>query len=270
MLQYWGNSYRFAAPAGGYDADAQDYINRVIAADVAAGNSSGLEPAVQNAINAFVVGCKADGIWTAIKASCILAGAQTLAGALVPLLPTMPTPTNNNFVGATDYNRKTGLVGNGSSKYLNSNRANNADPQNSQHLGVYVSTRSGANNSLQGYMGDLTSGQTGASYLYDEVTTLRNLVETTGSLPINSSFHGISRAASGSYSRRTNGTTTTITTASATPTTGNIHIFRLNRTSGNFLYGAHRLAFYSIGESLNLSQLDTRVSALVTAISTAF
>jgi hypothetical protein len=45
-------------------------------------------------VNAFVKGCKADGIWSAIKASCILAGADTLAGALVPLVGAAPTNFN--------------------------------------------------------------------------------------------------------------------------------------------------------------------------------
>ena len=104
---------------GGYDADAQAYITAVETAD-----GQALETAVKDAINAFVVGCKADGIWNAIKASCILAGARTLNGVLVPLAGA--APTNNGFVGAgTDYNRKTGLLGNGSSKWLNSNRNNN-------------------------------------------------------------------------------------------------------------------------------------------------
>jgi hypothetical protein len=69
-----------------------------------------LEIGVQSAYNDFVVGCKADGIWDAIKASCILAGARTLSGSLTPLKGA--APTNFNFVSG-DYNRKTGLVGNG-------------------------------------------------------------------------------------------------------------------------------------------------------------
>jgi hypothetical protein len=48
-------------------------------------------------------------------------------------------PTNFNFVSG-DYNRKTGLVGDGSTKYLDSNRAGNADPQNSFHLSTYSTT----------------------------------------------------------------------------------------------------------------------------------
>jgi hypothetical protein len=63
-----------------YDEDAGNYIQAVETADAQA-----LEPATRKAINNFVIGCKQDGIWEAIKASCILAGARTLDGALVPL-----------------------------------------------------------------------------------------------------------------------------------------------------------------------------------------
>jgi hypothetical protein len=86
-----------------------------------------LETPVKRAVDDFFRGTKADGtFWDALKAACILCGARTLAGALVPLAG--DAPTNNNFVDA-DYNRETGLKGNGSTKYLDSNRANNADPQ---------------------------------------------------------------------------------------------------------------------------------------------
>jgi hypothetical protein len=89
-----------------YDEDAGNYIQAVETADAQA-----LEPATRKAINNFVIGCKQDGIWDAIKASCILAGARTRLGALTPLAGT--APTSFNFVDG-DYNRKTGLVGDGS------------------------------------------------------------------------------------------------------------------------------------------------------------
>ena len=64
-----------------YDADASAYILAVEAADeIASPGIGALEPATRSAINKFVVGCKADGIWPAIKASCILAGARTHEG----------------------------------------------------------------------------------------------------------------------------------------------------------------------------------------------
>jgi hypothetical protein len=111
------------------DSDAEAYLQAVETAD---GNF--LEAAVRTAVNDFVVGCKADGIWAAIKASCILAGARTLTGALVPLVGA--APTSFNFVDG-DYDRKTGLAGDGSTKYLDSNRSNSADGQNNQHVAVY-------------------------------------------------------------------------------------------------------------------------------------
>ena len=89
------------------DPDAQTYLRAVETADAL---GLPLEQGVQQAVNQFVIGCKADGIWNAIKASCILAGARTLAGALVPLVGTAPTNVGP-FVSGTDYNRKTGLVG---------------------------------------------------------------------------------------------------------------------------------------------------------------
>jgi hypothetical protein len=115
--------------ASATDPDAQAYLQAVEAAD-----GQALEFEVARAIDNFVLGCKADGIWNAIKASCILAGARTRLGALTPLVGT--APTSFNFVDG-DYNRKTGLVGDGSTKYLDSNRNNNADPQDSKHLFSY-------------------------------------------------------------------------------------------------------------------------------------
>ena len=43
-----------------YDPDALAYLNAVEEAD-----TQSLESSVKAAINSFVVGCKADGIWTA-------------------------------------------------------------------------------------------------------------------------------------------------------------------------------------------------------------
>jgi hypothetical protein len=66
-----------------------------------------------------------------------------------------------------------------------------------------------------------------------------------------------------------NGIDTANTAASQTPFDGNVFVFGDNNAgslSGSF---AGRLAFYSIGESLDLEDLDTRVSALITAIGAA-
>jgi len=103
--------------AGGYpglssqalptDADALDYLARVKAAD-----GAGVEVGVATAVDAFVADSKALGVWDSIRASCVLAGARTLAGALVPLrdygpelvdINSLESPSINNLGGSAGY-----------------------------------------------------------------------------------------------------------------------------------------------------------------------
>lgn len=247
------------------DPDAAAYITAVEAADTAAGQSGGLETATKVAIHSFVKGCKADGIWPAIKASCILAGARTLNGALVPLVGA--APTKNNFVSG-DYNRETGLVGDGSTKYLNSNRANNAEPQNNSHLSIYVSSVASASS----YYAGTDFGGSGGHNTIDFIgtaTRTRSRSANVYSIPTSSAltgFIGSSRVVSTSYSVRAAGSTNTASEASQTPNSGNIFVFsRLNGASPTNA----RLAFYSIGESLDLALLETRVTTLMSALTAA-
>jgi hypothetical protein len=156
-----------------YDEDAGNYIQAVETADAQA-----LEPATRKAINNFVIGCKQDGIWTAIKASCILSGARTLAGALVPL-----APVNNTTVATSS---ATGLI-------------------------------------------------------------------------------SASRSASNLTTWRVSSSTGTFSTASVTDNTfGSIIVFA-RRDATIITHSNARLAFYSIGESLDLALLDARVTDLINA-----
>lgn len=247
------------------DPDAGAYIAAVEAAD-----GQLLEFAVGKAINDFVVGCKNDGIWSAIKASCILAGARTLSGALVPLAGT--APTNNNFVSG-DYNRKTGLVGNGSTKYLNSNRAENADPLSNAHWSVFPTVRASQN---QAYIGTQFSAGTSLSGAYRSVDagTEQNIIrlrtisvaaETVAATLTQSTLLGASRNSSASYIQRLSGVNRTVTAIELTPKTATYQIF--GEVGGS--YSNARLAFYSIGESLDLALLDARVTALINAFGAA-
>jgi hypothetical protein len=242
------------------DADAASYIIAVQTAD-----TEPLELGVKLAINDFVTGCKSDGIWDAIKASCVMAGARTLAGALVPLKGA--APTNFNFVSG-DYNRKTGLVGDGSTKYLNSNRAGSAQGQNNVHASAYVSTRGDTgifwSTGIAGTTGRNVAFMGGSDILL--ITTSNQSVleseETRGPLTA-PTFIGTSRAASGSYTKRANQSNVTVTQDSQAPASNDFHIFA--HPDGSSASG-HRLSFYSIGEAIDLAALDTRVSALMTAI----
>ena len=248
------------------DPDAAAYITAVEAAD-----GQPLESVVRRVIDEFVIGCKADGIWTAIKASCILAGARTLAGALVPLVG--PAPTNVGPFVAGDYNRKTGLVGS-TGKYLNSRLADNSIPQNSCHQAVFVSNP-GSTSYLAPWIGVEENGLNLVTVLYATASGVYALNRRSGSglgnvpYPVSNFFAGHNRATSTAISVRAGGTTTPVSATSVTPTSYDHFVFTKNRAGVAQSSCTSRLAFYSIGESLDLALLDARVTALINAFGTA-
>ena len=247
-----------------YDEDAGNYIQAVETADAQA-----LEPATRQAINNFVLGCKADGIWNAIKASCILAGARTLAGALVPLVGAAPTNVGGLFV-AGDYNRKTGLVGNGSTKYLKANILDSVIPQNSSHLSVYGSSLPDGSSTAP-WLGAEQSTLDRATFLYGIVGLGVALNRSSGgglvgSLRGSSLFVGSSRSSSSSVIIRSGNRDTTVSSTSVTPSSAEYYVFTIGKGNGTVGNRSNaRLSFYSIGESLDLALLDTRVTALINA-----
>ena len=260
-----------ATGGGGYDADAQDFINRVIAADVSAGNTSGLEVGVQDAYNSFFVGCKADGNLSALKASCILAGARTLNGAVTPLVSTMPTPTNNGPFVPSDYDRETGLKGNGSTKYLDTNRADNADPQNNKHLACYVSQLNTALAALAGTKDDansLDSTQIVSNPSNNSRMKINSDLFVEISAPPVPGFYGGSRNSSTTVFARANSVTVSGSSTSATPPTRTIWIFARNSPTVA-VHADARISFYSLGESVNLALLDARVTTLMSDLAAA-
>jgi hypothetical protein len=256
-------------PRASFDPDAARYLAAVEAAD-----GQALETPVRRAVDAFVKELKATpGLFDAIKASCILCGARTLSGALVPLAGT--APTNNNFI-PDDYNRETGLVGDGSTKYLNSNRSNDDEPQDDFHLAVYVSTTGSGipigmvSSSVFGIssiaFAELTSWplRSRISAYFTEARGTRSLVGATG-------FLGTSRTASSSHTSRVSGSNEDVDSVSATPQSGDIGVLARINTQDSTVdnHSDARLAFYSIGEALDLEALDDAVSTLVTAIGAA-
>ena len=129
---------RLLVPRATFDPDAAAYLRAVEAAD-----GQALETPVKRAVDDFFRGTKADGTFGALKASCILCGARTLAGALVPLVGTAPTNVADGFVSG-DYTRggaTPGLKGDGTS-YLDSNRQASDDPLNDFHLSVHITEAS--------------------------------------------------------------------------------------------------------------------------------
>ena len=252
---------RLGEAGSAFDPDALAYLAAVETAD-----GEALEAGVREAVNDFVVGCKADAIWDALKASCILAGARTLNGCLVPLVGT--APTNFNFVSA-DYNRKTGLNGNGVTKYLNTNRASNADPQNNNHNFLRITELRGSSSVALFGAGGSGSGANGLVRTESNDGGSRNRSENTfTSISLDAGAYGHSRNNASDYNVRASGVTVTASITSQAPGAQPAFVFARSEIDGStpgFLANA-RLSFYSIGEAIDLAALDTRVSNLMTAL----
>jgi hypothetical protein len=254
------------------DPDAEAYIAAVEAADEAASPGIGpLETATKVAIHSFIKGCKNDGIWPSIKASCILAGARTLTGALVPLAGAAPTNVGGLFVSG-DYNRKTGLVGNGSTKYLDSNYAYPTSLQNNCHVSGYYTAMPTVGPAVAGIVGGYANSASGYG-TFLSVNNVRLYSAASSFIPTNTTstgFRGLSRSSASSYIARAASTNETANVASTEESHQNMGIFARRRSAGNYdFFSDHRLAFYSIGESLNLALLDARVTDLINAFGAA-
>jgi hypothetical protein len=189
--------------AGGYpglssqalptDADALDYLSRMATAD-----GAGVETGVAIAVDEFISATKSSGVWDSIRASCILAGARTLAGALVPLKNEGPelwaeqTPTINNADGsAAEWDAATLTM-------------SNTSPTTSiirPRFDFYVGLEDGKQYRISGRLsGDLASirnsvfrmGNTGSSVDIDPSTGLFDSTGTAsgGLLPLLFTFDG--------------------------------------------------------------------------------
>jgi len=211
------------------------------------------------AIDRFIKGCREDGIYDDLNACCVMAGWDSLAGALTPLKGT--APTNTGFLDA-DLDRGIGLKGNGSSKYLDSNRGSNADGQNDFHHSLYVSN---ANSGNFYYMGQDTGGSTGATAVFRSGSALGYRNRSSGFDAIGLSakgFLGQTRASSSEYSVRSNATSTTQSRASQSPTAVDVAVYAGSVGFATAMSDA-TLSFYSIGSATDLALLDARVSTLM-------
>lgn len=251
----------FVGPSGGsvtYDEDAELYFAKVRIAD-----GQPLSSGVKSAVNDLIVGLKADSLWTPIKAACLLAGPSTLAGALVPLIGV--EPTNSGFIEA-DYDPRTGLQGTAQSgKVLLSNRAGNADPQDNMHLACYANGAR-ADSGVNRWM----SADAGIKAMFANPFGGARARVNSGTRydfgTSNSSFGlmGVSRASSAGWDWVITGQSGSIVDASTGTTATTVGVFGDSDATPESC-GA-KLAFYSIGEALDLSALDARLDTYVEAL----
>jgi hypothetical protein len=249
------------------DADAQAYVNAVEVAD-----GQRIEDPVRFAINNFVLGCKADGIWNAIKASCILAGARTLNGALVPLVGAAPTNVGGLFT-ASDYDRKTGLKGNRSSKALLSNYTIPSDSFPSFHASAFISERDptprvaylsglGTNSNLT-----LETGVAVAHRAFHRCLQSGSADQTAGFYGSDNRLYGFTRDSLSTYVAHPGGSRSATYVA---PLGLSPALFASQSSTGTLsLFSSARLSFYSIGSLLSFTQLNARVTTLINAFAAA-
>jgi hypothetical protein len=259
------------------DPDALDYINRVQAADLAAGNTQGgLEEGVKNAINDFVIGCKKDGIWGKIATSAIFCGARKIAGALQKL-----TGTTNPAVSMTsygfidnDYSRNLGILGTNTasdSKYIDtgfdvSYSAYPGWPTNSVHAAAYVGT------AANGVIMASASSTPGIAEIcirpFHATTSASRARDSSGqyveSRTLGAGFVMVDRQGnSGSYFSQEGGQTTprsaSIANYSTTIPNNTVWLFRRN-TGGTLTTAAQfagRILYFSLGRSILLTSPPT-------------
>lgn len=228
-----------------YDSDAASYITAVESAD-----NQALESGIKEAINEFVVGCKVRGIWDAIKSCCLLCGARTLNGAIVPLKGSAPILTD--FVG--DYNRETGLRRTSGS--FNINRNNNADPADNKHVAIYP-TSLDYGSSVSNFRALLTAstaaGSTSfalnSSGLNAKVNTTLNLIANEP--VISGNLIGISVLNSSTSQLLYNNIIGTKNIDIITPVNISMALFAGSGVSTSL----SRISYYSVGERLDLRLL---------------
>ena len=86
------------------------------------------------------------------------------------------------------------------------------------------------------------------------------------SLSFTTGLLGVSRDSGSSYTKRAGLQSSVVSAASVAPSSQDLFVFALHESGVASGHSDARLAFYSIGSSLDLAALDTRVTQLITGI----
>lgn len=266
------------------DPDAAAWVALVETADGAA-----LPDAVKVAASNLIAGLKSDaspkaGVsqWAALQWCHLLAGPATLNGIKVPLKGTAGTFTN--FVSG-DYKQWVGLIGDYSTKTIESNRANSADAQDNIARFCYVSAPpSGQATFAQsaGFFGPASNGQTGncAHWMNNNSGTYRTLFyQNSSSSAVNSpvpwnanvGIVGLSRNNSANLQVRDGfaaGVVQTKTATSQAPFAGTVKFYQVGTPSP--IFSDVRMAAVGMGASVDLAALQTRFSTYFTEAAGGF
>lgn len=249
-------------PTSAVDPDAQAFITAASITD----------PTQQSAINNLVIGLKADGLWTKMK-------------AIYPFVGGTSTTTSYNLRNTAQYQlswnggwtwNSQGVTGNGSNSFANTGfNPNSAFTTNdSAHLSIYSRTNSaasayvdfGATNGL----GNSTA--INSAYANNAVSLLHN--GSTGVNVTNLNTQGFyigTRSTASIHKMFKNGSQlgTTDTTSSGTRPNFILYLGAYNSNGSNLYHTNRNYAFASIGDGLtdaDVTNLNTRVTTFQTAL----
>jgi hypothetical protein len=239
------------------DADAQSYIAQVESAD-----GQSLEEGVKISINNLILGLKGHNLWSNLNHLLLLSGPRTLNGLLVPVKGT--APTLNNFT-IDDYNRKTGIVGDGSSKYINSNvKLTDMFASDGGHIGVRVVRSTLLNSAYMGAKGSTTSTGSALLGVGGTSTTIESRVLMVTTQTITNTlrhdadgFYCVNKqAGAGYYVIYPNQQSGVGWTLSTTTTSTDIYVLANNNNGTADSYSNGRVGLYLLGKGFPSGSAD--------------
>jgi hypothetical protein len=239
------------------DPDAQAFIN-----------AAAIDDQVQaNAINNLVIGLKADGLWTKMKAIYPVVGGSASSHAV-----NLKTPGTFNLTFTNAWNHaSTGMTPNGTSAYANTgfNPLTQSLPRNSAGMGVYNRT----DTSTTGAHGQRVSNTFEIFERWTNNVAYCYINDSSGgfqtaNLDSRGLFQG-SRTASNAIRLNINTTQNTGAQASTGDSNGNLWIGASNNGGSGTFFNNREIAFFYIGEGFNNTEMQniyTRVQAFQTTL----
>ena len=234
---------------GRVDLDALNYIREV--ERVSKGE---MHPVAKLAINQFVIEAKRFDLWDSINTCCILMGARTVAGALIPLKGTDPIG-GGTLSSLYAINNQPGIDFDGdTANYIDTGIKVNADASNDHHMALIVG---GMDNNA--YMGADNGSNPGSKFIggvsgnltWRSIPSLSTSI-TSGVTEQRPQFLGLSRSSSANVDIYRNGQFVNVASTSGGQDSQNIHV-GVNNSSG--IRGSAteaQISFYSLGASLDL------------------
>jgi len=240
--------------SGGFDADAQAYFDRVTTA------GGTLTTTEKTAVNQLVIDLKANSLWTPMKAVYPMVGSSAAACA--------QNLKSSSFTGTFTSGwtfASTGVTGNGTSAYMDTNYAQVSGDTDNQHISIYSRTDL---NSVIADMG-VASGIKETNILSRLSNQFYFRMQGPNATTVSSSnslgFFMANRISSTQVKGIKNSTINTISnTSNGIITSLNIYFAAQNFNGSAANYSAREYAFSSIGQGLT----DTQAAALYTNIQT--